>query len=106
VLLEGTQELAEEILGMPVRIGFPTGVRGITQLVHGPQYASGVGLVKYGAHAITEAHARRDAPKESMIRMTSSGAKKGAVVEDVRATGTDDVPPKSSKFWEWLKAAF
>ena len=28
VLLEGMTEFAEEILGMPVRIGFPTGVRG------------------------------------------------------------------------------
>jgi cell division protein FtsA len=51
VLLEGMSEFAEEILGMPVRIGYPTGVKGITQLVHGPQYATGVGLVKYGAQA-------------------------------------------------------
>ena len=47
---------------MPVRIGFPTGVRGITQLVHGPQYATGVGLVRYGAQAIADAHARAAAP--------------------------------------------
>ena len=43
VLLEGMTEFAEEILGMPVRIGFPVGVNGITQLVQGPQYATGVG---------------------------------------------------------------
>ena len=36
VLLEGMTEFAEEILGMPVRIGLPDGVKGITQLVHGP----------------------------------------------------------------------
>src|SRR5262247_3413893 len=62
VLLEGIPEFAEEILGMPVRIGFPTGVKGITQLVHGPQYATGVGLVKYGAQAMAEAAAREAAP--------------------------------------------
>src|SRR5499427_10257263 len=62
VLLEGMPEFAEEILGMPVRIGFPTGVKGITQLVHGPQYATGVGLVKYGAQAMAEAAARAAAP--------------------------------------------
>ena len=42
-------ECAEEILGMPVRLGFPVGVKGIVQLVQGPQYATGVGLVRYGA---------------------------------------------------------
>ena len=30
---------------MPVRTGLPTGIKGITQLVHGPEYAAGVGLV-------------------------------------------------------------
>src|SRR6187431_3081413 len=49
-LMEGMIECAEEILGMPVRLGFPVGVKGIVQLVHGPQYATGVGLVRYGAH--------------------------------------------------------
>ena len=62
VLLEGMTEFAEEILGMPVRVGFPMGVKGITQLVHGPQYATGVGLVKYGAQAMADAMAREAAP--------------------------------------------
>ena len=48
-LMEGMVECAEEILGMPVRLGFPIGVKGIVQLVQGPQYATGVGLVRYGA---------------------------------------------------------
>jgi cell division protein FtsA len=105
VLLEGTTELAEEILGMPVRIGFPTGVRGITQLVHGPQYATGVGLVRYGAQQIAEANARQAAavPAHSMMRMSAAAPKRDSVVD--LATGTDG-PPKSSKIWEWLKAAF
>ena len=55
VLLDGMVEFAEEILGMPVRLGVPVGVRGITQLVAGPQYATGVGLVQYGAGALREA---------------------------------------------------
>lgn len=58
VLMEGMPEFAEEILGMPVRIGVPVGVRGITQLVAGPQYATGVGLVQYGASALSQAHDR------------------------------------------------
>jgi len=102
VLLEGMSEFAEEILGMPVRIGFPTGVKGITQLVHGPQYATGVGLVKFGAQAIAEAELRaRRAPAQSMMRMKDA-AKRAASVQELTA----EEAPKSSKFWEWMKAAF
>ena len=87
---------------MPVRIGFPTGVRGITQLVHGPQYATGVGLVKYGAQAIADGHARAAAPAHSMMRMTAAAVKR----QDEAAEGKDEMPKSSSKLWEWLKAAF
>src|SRR5271163_59080 len=52
VLLQGMSEFAEEILGMPVRIGMPTGIKGITQLVHGPEFSAAVGLVKYGAQVL------------------------------------------------------
>src|ERR1700728_685863 len=62
VLLEGMSDFAEEILGMPVRIGYPTGVKGITQLVHGPQFATGVGLLKFGAAAMAEAALREALP--------------------------------------------
>jgi cell division protein FtsA len=54
-LMEGMVECAEEILGTPVRVGFPTGVSGLTQLVQGPQYAAGVGLLHYAAHQLREA---------------------------------------------------
>src|SRR5215218_5137101 len=63
VLLDGMTEFAEEILGMPVRLGLPVGVRGITQLVAGPQYATGVGLVQYGAHALAQARERAVSPQ-------------------------------------------
>jgi cell division protein FtsA len=95
VLLEGMTEFAEEILGMPVRIGFPTGVKGITQLVHGPQYATGVGLVKYGAHAMADALAR-EAAHAAPARLQQQ-AKKEVVIEMQR---------DKSKFWEWIKQAF
>ena len=98
VLLEGMPEFAEEILGMPVRIGFPTGVKGITQLVHGPQYATGVGLVKYGAQAMADAAARAASPMVSMTRLQSRPKEPDA--EELKKTGTD------SKFWDWIKQAF
>lgn len=49
VLLQGTAELAEQIFHLPVRIGFPTGVGGLVDVVSSPAYATGVGLVLYGA---------------------------------------------------------
>jgi cell division protein FtsA len=48
-LLDGMLELAEETLGMPVRQGLPLGVRGLTDEVSHPVYATAVGLALFGA---------------------------------------------------------
>jgi cell division protein FtsA len=87
VLMEGMVEAAEEILGMPVRLGFPVGVKGIVQLVQGPQYAAGVGLVRYGAQRLVDLEVERtlDVPAERMPV---------AAAADRR------------KFWSWLRDAF
>jgi len=68
VLLDGMTEFAEEILGMPVRLGLPVGVRGITQLVAGPQFSTGVGLVQYGATALSAARDRAASAAEPLSR--------------------------------------
>jgi len=41
-------EMAEEIIGVPVRVGSPTGVSCLTDSINSPIYATGVGLVIYG----------------------------------------------------------
>lgn len=46
--LPGTAELAEELLDMPIRIGYPLGVSGLIDSVDDPRFATGVGLVVYG----------------------------------------------------------
>jgi cell division protein FtsA len=96
VLLEGMPEFAEEILGMPVRIGYPTGVKGITQLVQGPQFATGVGLVKYGAQCIADSRSREIVPLASQTRIQTRGAVL-AEVEPAKAAGG---------LWHWIKQAF
>ncbi len=48
-LLAGMPELAEEVLGFPVRRGMPRGIGGLVDVVKSPMYATGVGLVIYGA---------------------------------------------------------
>ncbi|MFQ5961312.1 MAG: cell division protein FtsA [Candidatus Methylomirabilales bacterium] len=48
-ILPGVPELAEEMLKVPVRRGIPSGVAGLVDVVASPIYATGVGLVQYGA---------------------------------------------------------
>tara|TARA_B100000959_G_scaffold277598_1_gene334475 strand:- start:376 stop:1605 length:1230 start_codon:yes stop_codon:yes gene_type:complete len=48
-LLDGMCELAEDILGLPVRRGEPCGIGGLVDVVKSPIYATGVGLVQYGS---------------------------------------------------------
>ena len=48
-LLPGMPELAEEVMGLPVRRGSPRGIGGLVDVVKSPIYATGVGLVLYGA---------------------------------------------------------
>ena len=47
--MEGVVELAEEIFHMPVRVGLPQTVAGLTDIVRNPIYSTGVGLLQYGA---------------------------------------------------------
>jgi len=47
-LLDGLDRLAEAVLGLPVRIGSPDGIRGCRGNINNPMYATGVGLVLYG----------------------------------------------------------
>ncbi|MEE9442770.1 MAG: cell division protein FtsA [candidate division Zixibacteria bacterium] len=47
-LLPGTEELAEQIFDMPVKIGYPKGFDGMTDMVNSPIHATGVGLILYG----------------------------------------------------------
>jgi cell division protein FtsA len=53
--LPGMAELAEEVLGIPVRLGMPKGVGGLADVVKSPAFSTGVGLVQYGAsqHMLT-----------------------------------------------------
>ncbi|RMH60494.1 MAG: cell division protein FtsA [Zetaproteobacteria bacterium] len=47
-LLDGVIELAEDVFEIPVRLGRPQGVGGLTDVVSSPMYATGVGLILYG----------------------------------------------------------
>ncbi|GAA0293253.1 cell division protein FtsA [Psychrosphaera haliotis] len=46
--MTGAVDYAEQIFQMPVRIGTPIGVKGLTEYVQDPSYATAVGLLLYG----------------------------------------------------------
>jgi cell division protein FtsA len=50
--MEGAIELAEEVFHMPVRLGVPQFVEGLSDVVRNPIHATGVGLLLYGQEAL------------------------------------------------------
>jgi cell division protein FtsA len=48
MLLPGAVEMAERAFGLPVRLGVPTEVGGLVDVIADPIYATGVGLVLHG----------------------------------------------------------
>ena len=52
--MEGVVELAEEIFHMPVRLGVPQQVKGLSDIVRNPIYATSVGLLHYGLKQQTD----------------------------------------------------
>jgi len=48
-LLHGITDIAESIFDVPSRLGKPVGISGLIDVVNNPMYATGVGLVLYGA---------------------------------------------------------
>jgi len=61
-LLADATEVAESIFNLPTRLGTPRGINGLVDVVNNPMYATGVGLVLYGAKNQSEKKFRiRDA---------------------------------------------
>jgi len=50
--MEGAVELAEEVFHMPVRLGSPQHVQGLSDVVRNPVYATGVGLLLFGSKGL------------------------------------------------------
>lgn len=71
--MEGVTELAEEIMHMPVRLGTPQGVVGLSEVVTNEIHATGVGLLLYGSRM--EGSGRRPLigrGRESMLKRIRS----------------------------------
>ncbi len=83
--LDGMPELAEQILGLQVRRATPSGVGGLLDVVRSPAYATGVGLVKYGASKLrtSAAVARVEEPELVSAAMPGWGQRFGAWFREV-----------------------
>ena len=54
--MEGVIELAEEVFHLPVRLGLPTHVGGLVEVVRNPIHATGVGLLLFGNEQVSTGH--------------------------------------------------
>jgi cell division protein FtsA len=66
--MEGAIELAEEVFHMPVRLGTPQHVEGLSDVVRNPIHATGVGLLLYGKEAL-QAHGSRRRGRGGMSKL-------------------------------------
>src|SRR5712691_13416244 len=73
-LLEGTQELAERIFGLPVRRGLPINLRGMPEELMKPAYTTAAGLLLHAGGA---------------ARATSNGMVRGGRLERLRSLVSD-----------------
>jgi cell division protein FtsA len=67
-LMKGMVELGEEIFHMPVRLGLPRHVGGLSEVVSNPRYATGVGLLLMGKQQV-ERHLQGQLESNSFERI-------------------------------------
>ncbi|MBI5190092.1 MAG: cell division protein FtsA [Nitrospirae bacterium] len=58
-IMDGIPEAAERIMEIPARRGLPMNIGGLVDVVNSPMYATGVGLVLFGAHQMGTGKVRR-----------------------------------------------
>jgi cell division protein FtsA len=58
-ILEGIPEAAERVMELPARRGLPMNIGGLVDVVNSPMYATGVGLVLFGAQQAGSGKVRR-----------------------------------------------
>ena len=67
-LLEGLEEVAEDIFDLPVRRGDPGGIGGLAERVNTPDYAASVGLILFGYDQWKEKTLSKDRKRSLWIK--------------------------------------
>jgi len=68
-MLDGLEEVAEEIFDLPIRRGDPTGVGGLVDRVNTPDFATTVGLILYGYKQLEEKGITKDRKKGLWVKV-------------------------------------
>ncbi len=66
---KGMIEVAERVLGLPVRLGVPSDVGGLIDVVNTPQFSTGVGLTLYAFRGREKKEVRRHGKQKMFLRM-------------------------------------
>jgi cell division protein FtsA len=61
--MDGIVELAEEVFHVPVRLGMPNHIAGLSEVVRNPIYSTGVGLIQFGL--LNQGGRQREKPRET-----------------------------------------
>tara|TARA_R110000772_G_scaffold155141_3_gene266201 strand:+ start:11276 stop:12505 length:1230 start_codon:yes stop_codon:yes gene_type:complete len=64
--MEGAVEFAEEIFQMPVRVGEPLFIKGLSEYVEDPTFATAIGLLQYGKEHIAAKTAAKSKTSEGV----------------------------------------
>lgn len=95
-LLRGSAELAQEVLGMPVKVGIPAGFGGaaLAPEVESPIYATGVGLVLRSMNRMREVEVLPGSPETEHVHHHEE--------EGEEAGSRDSIFSRMKKFFEEL----
>ncbi len=87
-LMRGVSELAQDIFGMPVKIGIPAGFgnEGLAPEVENPQYATGMGLIRYALNrSYFDVQSQQVPVTAGTAGTAGDGAEKSTVLDRVRS---------------------
>lgn len=59
-LMEGIVELAEQVFAMPTKVGRPTGIEGLSNIISNPMHSTGVGLILWGLRKPEEKRSEKE----------------------------------------------
>ena len=96
-MVRGLEELARKQFNLPVRMGKPLGVQGLTDVVASPTHATAVGLVRHAASN----HANAPVARPGLLRVPRKSTSKAPPRE--RPEKTDDL---TNGLWERIKGMF
>lgn len=66
-LMEGCQDMGQEIFGLPTRVGYPLHIGGLKDVVNSPKCSTAVGLLRYGAEKEQTGQRRYTSHNESSM---------------------------------------